>query len=251
MANETLGYYLSRIQQFLLRVGISLDRLRFRQHMNNEMAHYAVDCWDAECLTSHGWIECVGCADRSAYDLANHSHISGHSLSAQRNLSTPKEVDTVDILAKMDFLKRIKNKNSKRVKKTLEKLSIEQRNDALNALENEGFFDLQIDEETIVRLGKSDVDVKNVKKFIQIEDITPHVIEPSFGVGRIMYALLEHSFRKREGNEGNSYFALPALIAPHKCAVLPLVSKPQLQNFVKTICKLRSVIFFFIVSDSA
>ena len=32
--------------------------------MANEMAHYACDCWDAEILTSYGWVECVGCADR-------------------------------------------------------------------------------------------------------------------------------------------------------------------------------------------
>ena len=37
--------------------------------MSNEMAHYACDCWDAEIKTTYGWVECVGCADRSAYDL--------------------------------------------------------------------------------------------------------------------------------------------------------------------------------------
>lgn len=53
IANETLGYYLARVQQFLVGVGIREDRLRFRQHMSNEMAHYASDCWDAEILTSY------------------------------------------------------------------------------------------------------------------------------------------------------------------------------------------------------
>jgi glycyl-tRNA synthetase len=33
------------------------------------MAHYATDCWDLEIKVSSGWIECVGHADRSAYDL--------------------------------------------------------------------------------------------------------------------------------------------------------------------------------------
>lgn len=33
------------------------------------------------------------------------------------------------------------------------------------------------------------------------EDLTPSVIEPSFGLGRIMYSLLEHNFRVREGDE--------------------------------------------------
>ena len=37
------------------------------------MAHYAADCWDAEIECSYGWIECVGIADRSAYDLHAHT----------------------------------------------------------------------------------------------------------------------------------------------------------------------------------
>lgn len=31
------------------------------------------DCWDAEIECSYGWIECVGIAYRSAYDLRAHS----------------------------------------------------------------------------------------------------------------------------------------------------------------------------------
>lgn len=58
---------------FLTHLGIDKDRLRFRQHLPNEMAHYAADCWDAEIECSYGWIECVGIADRSAYDLRAHS----------------------------------------------------------------------------------------------------------------------------------------------------------------------------------
>lgn len=53
VANETLGYFLARIQLFLLKIGILPERMRFRQHMDNEMAHYACDCWDAELLTSY------------------------------------------------------------------------------------------------------------------------------------------------------------------------------------------------------
>lgn len=52
VANETLGYFMARIYKFLKLIGIDDKRLRFRQHMSNEMAHYACDCWDAECLTS-------------------------------------------------------------------------------------------------------------------------------------------------------------------------------------------------------
>ena len=40
------------------------------------MAHYANDCWDGEVLTSYGWVECVGLADRSAFDLTAHRNMS-------------------------------------------------------------------------------------------------------------------------------------------------------------------------------
>ncbi|XP_062094024.1 glycine--tRNA ligase, mitochondrial 1-like [Humulus lupulus] len=71
--NETLGYFIGRVYLFLTRLGINEERLRFRQHLANEMAHYACDCWDAEIECSYGWIESVGIADRSAFDLHAHT----------------------------------------------------------------------------------------------------------------------------------------------------------------------------------
>ena len=53
IANQTLGYFMARIYLFMVKVGVDPKKLRFRQHMNNEMAHYACDCWDAECKTSY------------------------------------------------------------------------------------------------------------------------------------------------------------------------------------------------------
>lgn len=41
------------------------------------MAHYAVDCWDAEIETSAGWIECVGHANRTCFDLECHAKGTG------------------------------------------------------------------------------------------------------------------------------------------------------------------------------
>lgn len=36
-----LGYYMARCYLFMIAVGVDPARLRFRQHMSNEMAHYA------------------------------------------------------------------------------------------------------------------------------------------------------------------------------------------------------------------
>jgi glycyl-tRNA synthetase (class II) len=43
--------------------------------------------------------------------------------------------------------------------------------------------------------------IKRHQKTIHVEEITPNVVEPSFGIGRIMYALFEHNFKIREGDE--------------------------------------------------
>jgi hypothetical protein len=45
------------------------------------------------------------------------------------------------------------------------------------------------------------VSIKRHQKTIHVEEIIPSVVEPSFGIGRIMYALFEHNFRAREGDE--------------------------------------------------
>ena len=36
-----------------------------------------------------GWIECVGCADRSCYDLTQHTKATGTKLAAERRLAAP------------------------------------------------------------------------------------------------------------------------------------------------------------------
>ncbi|KAG2004552.1 glycyl-tRNA synthetase [Coprinopsis cinerea AmutBmut pab1-1] len=85
VANEALGYFMARIWQFLVNIGIDSDRLRFRQRMGSNTAHYAVDNWDVEIHNSvTGWILCGGCADRAAYDLDLHSAKTGTPLVARQ-----------------------------------------------------------------------------------------------------------------------------------------------------------------------
>ena len=69
IGSETLAYFIGRTFLYMKKIGMNPKRLRFRQHLQNEMAHYASDCWDAEAECSYGWIECAGLSDRSAFDL--------------------------------------------------------------------------------------------------------------------------------------------------------------------------------------
>src|SRR5439155_23186616 len=57
------------------------DRLRFRAHGPDELAHYAKQAFDIEYQTVLGWQEWEGVHWRQDWDLSRHSEYSGHDLS--------------------------------------------------------------------------------------------------------------------------------------------------------------------------
>jgi glycyl-tRNA synthetase len=67
-------------------------------------------------------------------------------------------------------------------------------------------------------------DEENKEKFI------PHCIEPTFGVDRLILAILSASYREDDlGGEKRTYLKLPATLASYKVAVFPLLkNKPDL-----------------------
>jgi len=62
-------------------LGIKKENLRLRQHTKDELAHYARDCYDIEYLFPIGWSELEGIANRTDFDLKQHSKYSGKDLS--------------------------------------------------------------------------------------------------------------------------------------------------------------------------
>ncbi len=60
--------------------------------------------------------------------------------------------------------------------------------------------------------------------------LVPHVLEPSFGVGRALTAVLAEAYREDEMNgEVRTYLKLPIHLAPYRAAVSPLLkNKPEL-----------------------
>ncbi|GBP08253.1 Glycine--tRNA ligase [Eumeta japonica] len=230
--NETLGYFMARIHLFLLAVGIDSAKLRFRQHMSNEMAHYACDCWDAECLSSYGWIECVGCADRSAYDLTQHTRATGVKLAAEKKLPAPKQVEVIEAVPNKAAIGKEFKKDAKIINDALALMNACSLEDMQNKLDSDSEYILTTPAGEF-KLTSNLVSVKKTQKTVHVEEIIPSVIEPSFGVGRILYCILEHNFRMREGDEQRTYFSLPPTVAPMKCAVLPLSGNAEFQPFVR------------------
>lgn len=83
-----------------------------------------------------------------------------------------------------------------------------------------------------VELTTEAINVQRIEETRHVEEITPSVVEPSFGIGRIMYVVLEHSFREREGDEQRNYLELPPLVAPIKCSILPISANVKLNPFI-------------------
>ena len=63
----------------------------------------------------------------------------------------------------------------------------------------------------------------------------PSVVEPSFGVGRLIYAILEHSFYIREDEEKRTVMAFKPAIAAVKCSIFPINNSEQFNGVVERI----------------
>jgi glycyl-tRNA synthetase len=214
IANEVLAYFIGKTRRFLLKIGIKDEKLRFRQHKDDERAHYASDCWDAEALTSFGWIEIVGIADRGNYDLSRHSKFSGEDLSVFVPYPKPVVIKKKKPVPKMNVLGPVFKERAKKIAEALERAEV-----------SSDFIELEIDGERI-RLSSEFFEVKEVEEEVTGERVIPHVIEPSFGLDRISYAVLEHCYDKDivEGEE-RRVLRLKRWVAPIEVAVLPLLSR--------------------------
>ena len=231
IANETLAYFMGRTALFLIKAGIKKEHLRFRQHLPTEMAHYACDCWDAEIEVSTGWMETVGIADRSAYDLTVHAERTKVDLNAQDKLETPISVEVVALEKKAGALvgKDFK-KDGPVVRGYLEKLSPAEAKTLQAEVSAAGTKDVAIDGKSFTLKKEHAVfEVKTETR--HMETYTPHVIEPSFGIDRVFTAVLEHSYYAREQDPedkekiNRAVLALTPDVAPYKAIIMPLDQK--------------------------
>ncbi|MBN1861707.1 MAG: glycine--tRNA ligase [Candidatus Thermoplasmatota archaeon] len=224
--NQALAYYMYLTQEFLFTAGVDQKKFRFRKHADDELAHYATECWDAELRSERfGWVECVGIADRSAYDLNAHIVSSGVDMYALRVFEQPQEVTVKKIIPKMNILGPRFGGKAGKIKDQLEQLNA-------NSVKT---ITMTIDGESI-DIPKECYDIVTVKEKQIGEKFVPHVIEPSFGIDRVLYFLLEHNYvegKKKE--EDYTMLQLNPLVAPIKTGIFPLISDDALIGIAKEI----------------
>jgi glycyl-tRNA synthetase len=68
------------------------------------------------------------------------------------------------------------------------------------------------------------------------ENVLPQVIEPSYGLDRIVYSVIEHAYdTDTVDDEERTVLRLPPNVAPFDAAVFPLVSKDGLEDHAREI----------------
>merc|ERR1712180_586726 len=160
---------------------------------------------------------------------------SKEKLVAMVDLPQPISVDAVEVVLNKPAVGKGLKKNAKAVTEYVEKMTPDEVEKMEAELSQSGSYTLSIDCQDVSLQKDMVKEVRRYKKDVHVKEVEPHVIEPSFGIGRIMYAVLEHNFKVREEDEQRTWLSLPAQMAPVKCSVLPLSKNEAFEPFVSKI----------------
>ena len=228
--SDWLAFYLGLSLDWYASIGVDMDRFRYRQHRPGELSHYAADCWDAETEIGGDWVEVTGFAYRGSYDLDKHADYSGESFSVFEQYDEPVTVERPTVDPDMSEL-------GPRFGAVA--------TDIADALETRAERDPDaFDGETVaVEVGgdRYTVPVEQTGFAVETvtesgEHVTPHVVEPSFGIGRLVYTALVHAHREDEvDGETRQYLALPPSVAPTTVGVFPLMDRDGLDEYAERV----------------
>ena len=225
IANEYVAYYVALTHELLVTIGIKPERLRFRQHLPDERAHYATDCWDAEVYSQRfGWVETVGIADRTDYDLHAHAQQSGTTMTVFIQYDVPRKIERCRIIPNMSVLGKQYRTKAKAIFEAL-----------VTSMPTPEGADIEVDGEKI-HIPANLFEVRDEVIDIRGEDIVPHVIEPSYGIDRMCYAVLEQAYDEDIADgEARIVMHLSPKIAPVQVAVFPLMTRDGLDTIAHEI----------------
>jgi glycyl-tRNA synthetase len=231
VADDWIAYYLGVSKAWYERIGVDMDRFRYRQHLPGELAHYASDCWDAEAELDGDWVELTGFAYRGDYDLKNHAEHSGEDYSVFKQYDEPVTVEKPTVDPDMSTLGPEFGGAAADVAAALDDLA-ERDPDAFRESEE---VTVTVDgQEYVVPVEAAGFSVEEVTE--AGEHVRPHVVEPSFGVGRLVYTVLVHNYEQDEvDGEERTYLSFPPEVAPTTVGVFPLMDKDGLADRARDI----------------
>lgn len=238
IAHTAIAYFLGRIYQFCLKIGLHADKIRFRQHMPHEMAHYANQCWDLEALVSDSWLECIGCADRGSYDLTAHG--KQNPLVFRRLLKEPIVEKKLKAVVDQKIVGPRYGSTCQMIIHYFNNLDQTQLSQLKSKLDRKEDLGPVCIDDNLFSIDRSMVKVVEEEKKIVSEMYVPHIVEPSFGLDRIIYAVLEQNFWMRpkdptKPKDIRCVLSLPQKLVPYDIAVFQLSNHPDLMSVANNV----------------
>jgi glycyl-tRNA synthetase len=144
---------------------------------------------------------------------------------ALRKFDKPRKVEMKKFVPKMDVLGPLFKDKAGKIKTILENMEVK----------GSKKLSITLDGKTI-EIPNNCYEIVQTKEKVAGEKLVPHVIEPSYGIDRILYCVLEHNYCeiKKKGEEYRILRFNP-LIAPIKVGVLPLVGDKRLVKIARKI----------------
>lgn len=221
-----LAYWMGIGNKFVKALGIPEKMIRFVEKLPQERAHYSAQTFDQEVYTSRfGWMEVAGYAYRTSYDLEQHSKYSRGDYTYFKRYEGPLTVHVERAYPNPSTIEKIVG--YERLPEIMKELSSRTPEDLYKELTSSGY--------TVVGGVKLTIDcffIKREEVKLYGEKIYPHVAEPSFGLERLLYVVLDHSYVERDGK---IVLKLPPYLAPYHVAVFPLLvgKRPEHRQMVK------------------
>ena len=214
------AYFMALSKRFLNQLGVEEQHQRFFEKLPAERAHYSAQTFDHEVeLDRWGWTEVAGFAYRTDYDLRKHMEATGEDLRVFKPYPTPQLRRVQAIRPNHQNIRKLFRDEIGRVADLISRDDPERLATAKKAGQS-----LRIGPYTIPP-DCFDVVEEEVKE--TGTRFVPHVIEPSFGVERLLYTTLEYNLTMKEDR---LILGLPFNLAPVQAAVFPLVNKDGLQK---------------------
>jgi len=215
---EWQAVFMTYAKKILTDLGVPAEKQRFIEKLPWERAHYSLQSFDQQVYVERwGWVEVSGHAYRTDYDLKRHMEFSGEDMHIYKEYEKPVERETLALKPLMSKLGPVFKTEAAKIAEMLSRGDPEE---VESSMRKNGYY----------MLGKYRVLPEHIEMIRQkvVERgrrFIPHVVEPSFGSDRLVYAALEYAYHVKEDR---AVLSFPRDIAPIQVGVYPLVSKDGL-----------------------
>jgi glycyl-tRNA synthetase len=238
---QWLAVFLALAKRLLVDLGVPAECQRFIEKLPWERAHYSQQTFDQEVILERwGWTEASGHAYRTDYDLKGHMGSSGVDMTVFKEYEEPIEKEQVVIKPIMAKLGPIFKGEAGKIAEMLGKADPAE---VEVSMRKNGYYLL-----SRYKILREHVDVVRQKMVECGRRFIPHVIEPSFGIDRLVHVVLEYAYQTKEDR---AVLSFPPTIAPIQVGVYPLMSKDSLPEKASELHKLLLDEGFVVEYDEA